>query len=250
VYKSKILFAVTGLLAGLIIGFFVANALNRGEVDKARSELARLRAAETARNNEKSGEPSKSALTDDEIRNAIAAADARPDDLSLQRKLGLSLYLYSGQTPQPFYLEDVVRLLQRAATGDGKDYEVIIALANVLFDIAQTSDPRRFTEARGYYLKALEIKPDDANARTDLGLTYYLGQPSEPQRAISEYRRSLLIDPRHELTLENLATALMSTGQRDEARRRIEELSALNPAHPSLPGLRAQLARGEVSHQE
>jgi tetratricopeptide (TPR) repeat protein len=244
------LYAVIGLLAGLIIGFFVANTLNRREVDAARSELLRLRAKESTGNREANNEASQSALTDDEIRNAIATADARPDDFFLQRKLGLYLYLYSAQTPNAFYLEDVVRLLKRAEAQNAKDYEVIVGLANVLFDIGQANDPRRFAEARSYYLKALEIKPDDANTRTDLGLTYYLGQPSEPQRAIIEYRRSLMIDPRHELTLQNLATALISTGQKDEAQRRIDELSNLNPQHPALPGLRTQLAQSKVNSQE
>lgn len=252
--KSKILYAVIGLLAGAIIGFFVANKLNRSEVDGMRAELSRLRAGQLSQVKEKGGardtEAPGGALTDDEIRSAIASADARPDDLYLQRNLGLALYRYSSQTPNAFYLEDIVRLLKRAYRAEARDHEAVIALANVLFDIGQTSDPQRFIEARDYYLKALEIKPDDVNARTDLGLTYFLGRPSDPQRAIVEYRRSLSLDPRHELTLQNLATALITTGRRNEAQQRIDELSRLNPAHPALSGLRSQLAQSEVINQE
>lgn len=254
--KSKILYAIIGLLAGFIIGFFVANSLNRAGVEAARAELSRLRAAQPAQNQEERTAGSQVAtdgggqLTDQEIRNAIATADARPGDLSLQRNLGLALYRYSSQTPNPFYSEDVVRLLKRAAEGNAKDYEVLVALGNVLFDLGQSSDPQRFSEARTYYLKALELKPDDVSTRTDLGLTYYLGRPSDPGRAISEYRRSLAIDPHHELTLQNMATALLSTGQQDEASRMIDELGRLNPSNPALSSLRAQLAQRQVKNQE
>jgi tetratricopeptide (TPR) repeat protein len=237
-----------------MIGFFVANKLNRSEVDGMRAELTRLRAGSSSQAKQASSgrgdEAAVSSLTDDEIRNAIATADARPKDSYLQRNLGLALYRYSTRTPNAFYLEDVVRLLKRAFSSNGKDHEIIAALANALFDIGRSSDAARLNESRAYYLKALEIKPDDVNARTDLGLTYYLQKPSDPQRAIIEYRRSLAIEPRHELTLQNLATALISTGQRDEAAKLIDELGGLNPSNPALPDLRAQLSQSKVINQE
>ena len=249
--KRRILYGFVGLLAGLLIGFFVANRLNRGEVDALRAELSNLRAHAPARAEETSGaKSSASSLTDEEIRDAIASADARPADLYLQRNLGLALYRYSTQTPNAFYLADVVRLLKRAYEGNSKDYEAVVALANVLMERGQSADPKYLLEARAYYLKALALKPEDVETRTALGLTYYLGNPSEPQRAISEYRRSLLIDPHHELTLQNLAAALISTGGMDEARKRIEELSGLNPSNPALPDLRARLAQRTVMNRE
>lgn len=249
--KRRILYGFVGLLAGLLIGFFVANRLNRVEVEALRAELSSLRARPTTGVEETSkAKPPASSLTDEEIRDAIASADARPSDLYLQRNLGLALYRYSSQTPNAFYLADVVRLLKRAYDGNSKDYEAVVALANVLLERGQSADPKYLVEARAYYLKALAIKPEDVETRTALGLTYYLGNPSDPQRAISEYRRSLLIDPHHETTLQNLATALISTGGMDEARKRIEELSGLNPSNPALPGLREQLAQRTAINRE
>jgi Flp pilus assembly protein TadD len=125
-----------------------------------------------------------------------------------------------------------------------------VSLGNVFFDIGHLSDPASFVEARKYYLKALEMKPDDVDVRTDLGLTYYFGQPSDPQRAITEYRKSLSLDPRHEPTLQNLASALISTGNREEAEKRIDELQQVNSSNPSLPNLRAQLAQSKNAAQE
>ncbi len=184
------------------------------------------------------------------LREAITKADARPEDISIQRNFGMVLYRYANQTQNAGYLPDAARFLKRAADANPEDRDTLVSLGNVLFDIGQTSDRAKFVEARAYYLKALEIKPDDANVRTDLGLTYYFVQPPETQKAIAEYRKSLKIDPRHEPTLQNLATALISIGEREEAKKIIEELQKTNPANTALANLRAQLAQSKNAAQE
>jgi Flp pilus assembly protein TadD len=252
VNKSNILFGIIGLFAGLVISFILTNALHNSAPDPAGANVARpdrtSQADETQATNS-SKDPSES-ITDEDIRGAIAKADARKDDTALQRNFGLALYQYEAQTRDTSYLPDVARFLKRAYERDPKDRDLAVALGNVLFDIGQSSDPASFIEARQYYLKALELKPDDADVRTDLGLTYYFGQPSDPQRAIVEYRKSLALDPRHEPTLQNLASALITTGNRAEAQKRIDELQAVNPSNPSLPNLRAQLAQSRNAAQE
>jgi tetratricopeptide (TPR) repeat protein len=162
----------------------------------------------------------------------------------------MALYRYASQKQDARYLPDVARFLKRAYDLNSKDFDLTVSLANVLFDIGQTSDPARFTEARVYYQKALEQKPNDVQTRTDLGLTYYLGKPSDPQRAITEYRKALTLNPKHESALQNLATALIATGKHDEAQKRIEELESISPQNPSLPNLRAQLAQSKVAARE
>ncbi|MFN2453086.1 MAG: tetratricopeptide repeat protein [Pyrinomonadaceae bacterium] len=258
--NSKTLFIAIGVVAGLLIGFVLTSSIDRKERDQLRTELNRLRAATQKTNAASSSETSNSDatatppgnLSEDEIRNAIQTADARPDDLYLQKNLGLALYAYANRTPSAAaYLPDVARFLKRACDANAKDREALVALGNVLFDIAQkSSEPAGFAEARGYYEKALALKPDDANTRTDLGLTYYLGQPSDPRRAITEYRRSLAVDPRHQSSLQNLAAALIKIGQRDEAQRRIDELQKIDAANPALPNLRAQLLQSRNAIKE
>jgi tetratricopeptide (TPR) repeat protein len=246
VSKHNLLYSTIGLLLGFIIGFFFANQINRGPSGSARMAEARTPSAEAqtgtagARNanGNAPGTP-----TEAEIRDAIAKADARADDVALQRNFGMVLYRYANQTRNAALLPDVARMLKRAYDANPKDRELAVSLGNVLFDIGQATDPARFSEAREYYSKALEIKPDDANVRTDLGLTYYFGQPSDPQRAITEYRKSLAIDPRHELTLQNLAAALITVGKTEEAQKTIDQLSSLNPSNPALSDLRAQMAQ-------
>ena len=251
--KSNILFGVIGLFAGLLISFIATNALNRGGREVGSANALRSGAPRPGDTVGAAASPSRDAseaVSEDEIRGAIAKADARPEDYALQRNFGLALYQYASQTRDTRWLPDVARFLKRAYESDAKDHDLAVSLGNVLFDIGQSSDPASFVEARKYYLKALEMKPDDANVRTDLGLTYYFGQPSDPQRAITEYRKSLALDPRHEPTMQNLASALISTGKREEAEKMIDELQQVNPSNPSLPNLRAQLAQSKNAAQE
>jgi tetratricopeptide (TPR) repeat protein len=163
--------------------------------------------------------------------------------MDLQKRFGLALYAYVNQTRDPRFLPDAVRFLKRAVEADPRDLSTTVSLANALFDLGQLGEPARFNEARQYYEKALELNPKDVNVRTDLGLTYYFGEPSDPQSAIREYRKSLEIDARHEQTLQNLATALIKTGNRKEAEKTIETLRSVNPKNPALPDLETLLAQ-------
>ncbi len=245
--KNNILYGLAGLLAGLILGFFFANSINLKSGGATRPVPAQSR-AETP-NNSTAAPSSSPELSEAEVREAIATAEKKPEDISLQRNLGLALYRYVGYTQDARYLPDVERFLKRAYDADPKDRDLAIALGNVLFDMGQHSDPARFKDARIYYQKALELKPDDADVRTDLGLTYYFAKPSEPQRAIVEYRRSLELNAKHEATLQNLAAALIATGNHAEAQKRIDDLQAVNASNPALPDLRAQLAQSKIARE-
>jgi tetratricopeptide (TPR) repeat protein len=253
VTKHNVLYTIIGLLLGFIIGFIFANQVNRGPSGVVRSDATRGPAATTPPGTgeaQNTGGNAAASPTEEEIRDAIAKADARPQDVSLQRNFGMVLYRYANRTRNAGFLPDVARMLKRAYESDPKDRDLTVSLGNVLFDMGQATDPAYFKEAREYYLKALEMKADDANVRTDLGLTYYFGQPSDPQRAIAEYRKSLAVDPRHEPTLQNLSAALITVGRTAEAQKTIEQLSALNPSNPALSDLRAQMAQSKNKAQE
>lgn len=219
-----------------------------------RSELARLRSAAPAKDNPPASSSASSeadaSLTDEDIQKVIARGDADLSNIDLQRNIGRGFYLYAVQTGETKLLPTAVRFLRRAHTGEPNDYETMVMLGNALFDLGQASDVENFKEARSYYSKALGIKPNDVNVRTDLGLTYYFDKPSQPEQAIAEYRRSLAVDPLHEPTLQNIATALISIGKLDEAQQRIDELHRLNPSHAALPNLRAQLAQSKNKVKE
>jgi tetratricopeptide (TPR) repeat protein len=249
VNKNNILFGIIGLLAGFMIGFFFANSINHAPTGaKPAQANAKAPAQNSNQQNAQAGADSET-LSEDEVRRAIAAGDEKANDLELQRKLGLYLYRYASYTQDARYLPDVARFLKRAYDANPNDRDLTVTLGNVYFDLAQKNDPARFAEARVYYLKALEMKANDADVRTDLGLTYYFGKPSDPQKAIAEYRKSLAVDPKHEATLQNLAAALIVTGNHAEAEKRIAELQTVNPENAALSDLRAQLAQSKNAQE-
>jgi tetratricopeptide (TPR) repeat protein len=253
VNRQKILYAFVGLLAGALAGFFFANSANRKELDQLRADLARAKsgAQETAKDSgtRPQQSPSDSAApsmpSEQEIRDLIAKADARADDGDYQRQVGQGVYMYSLAQGAPALMPEAIRLLKRAEKSDPKNYQTVLLLGNAHFALAQNGDPKKYDEARAYYQRALETKPDDPNLHALLGMTYYFNSPSDPRRAIEEYRKSLAKDPRHEMSLQNLAAALLATGATQEAAQRINELEKVNPNNHDLSNLRAQLAQAQ-----
>lgn len=235
----NLLFLAAGLVAGFVVGFILANSTGT----RAGVGSPQTATDGTAPTGTPGQGNSAQQLSEQEIRQAIQTTDSRPEDIELQKRFGMALYAYANQTRDPRFLPDATRFLKRAVDANSNDRSAIVSLANALFDMGQLGDAARFAEARGYYQKALELDPKDVNVRTDLGLTFYFGQPSDPQSAIREYRKSLEIDPRHEQTLQNLATALIKTGNRKEAEKTIESLRSVNPNNPALADLDALLAQ-------
>ncbi|HEY0082666.1 MAG TPA: tetratricopeptide repeat protein [Pyrinomonadaceae bacterium] len=251
----KLLYALAGLVAGCVIGFLFASSVDRKELEELRGEVARARSGATGQKTGETGkagatDPAAAMPTDEEMRDLIAKADASRQDTEYQRKVGQGVYMYALGTGKPALLPEAVRLLKRAHEADPKNYETTVLVGNSLFALAQTGDASKYGEARVYYNKALAEKPEDTNVNTLLGMTYYFGRPSDPERAIKSYRKSLAADPRHEMALQSLSSALIATGAIDEARKRIEELEAVNSANAALSNLRAQLAQARNAAKE
>ncbi len=247
---------MTGALAGLLIGFVFTNAINRRDHDEMRAELERLRATTSLRAGEgnvganTADDSAVPRVSDEQLRGAIARADSTPNDLDIQRNLGRNLYFYASYTNDAEIFPEAVRLLRRAHEGDPKNYEATLYLAHALLAVARTTDPNLFEDARTVYQQALRLKPDDPNAHTGLGMTYFFDKPSDPQRAIDEYRQALVLDARHEQTLQNLASALIAVGDRTEAHKIIERLKSVNDQNPALPDIEAQLIQSRNAARE
>ena len=248
---QKLIYLAAGVLLGFAAGFVFTNGVNRGEHERLRAEVARLRAGGAAGGGQDGAQgpgsraASAQTLSDEEIRQKIAQADANPGDLKYHRELGRGLFLYATNFERADLLPEIARLLKRAHDAEPSDDDVTVLLANTYFLMGQSGDAARFDEARAYYTKALKSKPGDVYLHTALGLSYFYDRPSDPRRAIREFRRSLASDPRHEMTLQGLAAALIATGETGEAARRLDELQSVNPSNGELPNLRAQLAQKE-----
>ncbi|MDX6270631.1 MAG: hypothetical protein QOD28_1854 [Acidobacteriota bacterium] len=255
----KILYALAGLVAGCVIGFFFASSVDRKELEQLRGEVARARGSGSNNAGQATGaspnaaaanDPAASMPTDEEMRELISKADANQQDAEYQRKVGQGIYMYALSTGKATLLPEAVRLLKRAHEADPKNYDTTVLVGNSLFALGQASDASKYGEARVYYNKALASKPEDTNVHTLLGMTYYFGQPSDPERAIREYRKSLAAEPRHEMALQSLSSALIATGALDEAQQRIEQLQAVNASNAALSNLRAQLAQAKNAAKE
>ncbi|MCA1630824.1 MAG: hypothetical protein LC785_13565 [Acidobacteria bacterium] len=248
---QKILYAAVALVVGAVAGFVFADRANRKELDALRSEVAQARAGKPAIRqgaDDPGAQPNAPASapampTAQEMRDIIAKADARADDGNYQREVGQGVYMYSLAQNDPALMPEAIRLLKRAEKSDPKNFQTVLLLGNAHFALAQDGDAKLYPEARSYYLRALETKPDDANLHALLGMTYYFGSPPDAPRAIAEYRKSLAKNPRHEMALQNIAAALVSTGALEEAQRRLKELESVNPQNNALDNLRAQLAQ-------
>lgn len=261
VNTKLVLVLVGGLLVGFVAGFVLANNINKQEDEKLRGELARLRAggvqtdsgggnSSPPRAQGQSGAQRASAeggefptLTEEQLKNAVAKADASPSDAELQKKVGQALYVYAWQTSNYQILPDVARILRRAHELDAKDYKTTVMAGDAFFLIARSkdSDPATLADARTLYEAALKAKPDDVIVRTSLGLTYFYAKPPDARRAIREYRQALKTDPKHEAALQSITLALIESGELAEAETRLGELEKVNPASPELPNLRTQL---------
>ena len=232
--------SIIAVIISFVGGFILANAFNRNELDTLRAENARLK-----NEPEKSGgNQSELALTEAEIRQTITEAERKSSDFSFQKNSGLALYRYAAMKQDSAMLAEVEKILKRAYNLNDKDYEVTVALGNLQFDLGFLNKKNEnFAVAREYYSKALQQNPKDVNVRTDYGLTYFLQSPPETEKAIAEFQKSLLDNPKSERTLQFLTQALLQKGNTTEAEIYLAKLKEINPNTPNLAEFRAQMTQ-------
>ena len=248
--KQKLMTLAAGLILGFAAGFVFADRADRQERERLSAEVARLKGGDraagrqpAAQARQQQGPDELPDLSEADVRNIVAKADASPADLGLQRLSGNALYYYAFKKNDPSVLPEAARILRRAHEADPADYELLLRLADSLYVVARNLDPSRMGEARAALEEALRSKPRDADVIMNIGLTYHFDRPPDTRRAVREYRRALGIDPRHEGALENLALALVAEGDLAGAERAAAELERAAPSSPKLADIRAQLAQ-------
>lgn len=238
--KKLFWISMAAIIISFFGGFLLANALNRNELNTLRAEAERLKSSSNAAPNNNA----ELSLSDEEIRQKIAEADKNPDNFNFQKNLGLALYRYAAMKQNVLLLAEVARLLTRASQKDEKDYDVLIALGNSYFDIGYIKkDDENLKKSREFYQKALTQKPNDADVRTDLGLTYFLVNPPETDKALAEFEKSLQTNPKHEKTLQVMAQAFLSQNKTVEAEKYLTLLKEVNPKNQFLPELDLQFSQ-------
>lgn len=236
--KKLLWLSIVAVIISFIGGFLLANALNRNEISSLQVENGQLK-------NEKEKQQQNKRelnLSDEEISQKIAEADQNAENFPFQKNLGIALYNYAAMKQDADLLGEISRLLLRAYKNNPKDTDVAVTLGNIYFDIGYLKkNNENFLKAREFYQKALEQKPNDANIRTDFGLTYYLIDPPETDKAIAEFQKSLLVDSTHEKTLQVLTQAFLSQNKNAEAEKFLERLEQVNPNNQLLPEFNGQL---------
>jgi tetratricopeptide (TPR) repeat protein len=158
------------------------------------------------------------------------AARENPEDFAAQMRAAEG-YFQAGS------FEDAIDFMTRANKLRPDDYDTVVKLGNVY------SSAGRFDDAARWYTAALAKKPDDCDTRSELALTYFMRQPSQPEKAVAELRRALEIDPNHVPSLHNLTLMLLETKQFAESETILARLERADPTYDQLPRLRGEVQK-------
>lgn len=242
--KNGILLSIITLLVGFIGGFFLANSINRSEMNSMRPAQSSQSANAAPASN--SDEPS---LSPEEIKAKLDEADKNPTNFQFQKDLGIGLYRYATMKQDVAVLNDAARILTRANSLDAKDAEVLTNLGNAYFDIGfAKKDMGNFEKARELYGKSLAVR-DDTEVRTDIGVSYYVQPQPDYAKAATELQKVVQANPRHERSLHFLAQVYTEQGKLAEAEKTVAKIKEINPSSKDIQELNAQIARARARAQ-
>lgn len=229
--KENALYAIIGLLAGMIIGYIGTNYLNETNSPAAsRSTATQNTGNMPADHPPTGGGTGESGGQQTDVMAVIQTARNEPNNFAAQMQAG-------GMFREIKRYEQALEFFERAVKVNPRDFEAQVKLGDTYFDL------QRYAEAEGPYRQALQIQPQNVTVRMDLGLTYFLRQPRNLDQAISEFRQGLRVDGRHEKTLQNLTAALIEKGDLAAARQTMQQLAEVNPDNPSLATFRSKLSQ-------
>lgn len=222
--RDKILFGVGGVLVGVVIGFLFANSVNRSA-----SGTLNVSANTTATNSvlppdhppigASEGASQTGAIP--QVTEAIERARRSPDDFEAQMTAGDLYY-------QIQRFDDAADFYKRANELRPAENEPMIKLGNTNFDA------ERYEEAERWYAAVLKRTPNEVNVRTDLGLTFFLRQPRDLDRAIKEFNAALVLQPDSEIALQNLALAYKEKNDQASLQKTMDRLKQVNPNNPLI----------------
>lgn len=143
--------------------------------------------------------------------------------------------------PPPVDMARVKELTEKIKQNP-KDFDSIVELGNINFD------QKQYDDAINLYKKALQVRPDALNVRTDMGTAmFYLSRYDD---AIAVFQDVLKSDPKNAQSLFNLGVAMLH-GKNDPKRalEYWEKLVETNPDHPQAPFVREQIKKLKEQQQ-
>ncbi len=232
--KENTLFAIVGLLVGLIIGFMFANNVNQKTASVAPAAAVKQNPNMPEGHPDISGmsNPSK-AVSDTQVQAAIEKAQKEPDNFEAQMKAAEVNY-------QNEAYDKAIEFLKQANKIKPEDYETIVNLGNATFDTGN------YLEAEKWYASALAKKPEDENVRTDLGLTFIFRETPDYDRAIKEFEQVLAKNINHPQALQNLTVAYTKKGNVAKATETVNKLAEVDPTNVAVAKLREDIKKLET----
>ncbi len=197
--KEKSLYAIIGLLLGLIIGYAGTNSLNG--------------AAPTPAAN-----------------NSTQSASLPPDHPSTAQQEGAESAPANAQAGGG--QGDVMAAIEQARK-DPTNFDAQMKAAELFRQINRHEGELEF------YERAVKVKPNDFNLLTRFGDANLALQRYD--EATKLYQQALKSNPRHEVTLQNLALSLVEKGDKPAAASVIKQLEQINPGNSAIAQLRARL---------
>jgi cytochrome c-type biogenesis protein CcmH/NrfG len=142
----------------------------------------------------------------------------------------------AGEAPAPPVDMARVQELTARIKQNPKDFDSIVELGNLNFD------QKNYDDAIKMYTKALAIRPDAMNVRTDMGTAmFYLNRYDD---AIATFQETLKADPNNAQALFNLGVAMLHG--KNDPKRALEywqRLVETNPNHPQAAFVREQIQK-------
>lgn len=230
--RENVLFGIIGLLLGFIVGFIFTQTVNQRAAQTPRNS-----ARDSLNANDAAGESSGEAALQKAADEASRQAREAREDFDAQMKAAQA-------SVQAKRYDDALEFLLQANKLRPDDYDALVMLGNVNYEA------NHFETAGRWYTAALMKRPDDINVRNDLGLTYFLRQPPEIDRAIEEFRRSLEQNPQHQQSLQNMVVALSHKGDAAGAEEMMARLEQVAPTNPLLPRLREEIEKARNGASE
>jgi tetratricopeptide (TPR) repeat protein len=226
--KENSLYGIIGLLLGLIIGYAGTNSLNGQPPAPEAAESAQ--SASLPPNHPPAGGEGSPANGSPQGETMVVIEQARKDPSNFDAQMKAA-----DQFRQINRKEGELEFYLNAVKIKPNDYDLLVRLGDTTFDLA------RYTDSAKWYEQALKIKPNDPTVQMDLGLTFYLRQPRDLDRAIEQFRAALKSDPRHEKSLQNLTQALIEKGDKNAAADTLKQLEQVSPGNQSIAQFRSKL---------
>ncbi len=234
-----------GIILGFVLGFFIANAVSHpgGNISSQRPDS--IAGAGPLDENQSAGQlppghpnvgaqeetsetGAGAASTSAEAQAAMDKADRSTQDFAAQLNAANIFYTLHDFQKSALYFERALKL-------QPQNFEALAGMGNTKYDT------RDYVGAASFYERALAVNPGEPDVRTDFGNTFFNRVPHDYERAITEYRKSIVIDPTHLNSWKNLATAALLLKDKPTAIEALTRLTELDPRNPDLPPLRENI---------